>query len=58
MKQYLNKYGLMEYNSGVRLPLPTKEPRTLQIESFAHGSGHTLICAEYGYPKGSQNTNS
>jgi hypothetical protein len=25
IKQYLNQSGLTEYNSGVRLPLPTKE---------------------------------
>jgi hypothetical protein len=30
----------------------------LPIESLAHDSGRTLVCAEYGYPKGSPNTNS
>jgi hypothetical protein len=28
------------------------------MESLAHDSGRTLLCAEYGYPKGSPNTNS
>jgi hypothetical protein len=32
--------------------------RALPIESLAHHSGRTLVCAEYGYPKGSPNTNS
>jgi hypothetical protein len=27
------------------------------IESLVHDSGRTLVCAEYGYPKGSPNTN-
>jgi hypothetical protein len=30
----------------------------LEIESLAHGSGRTSVCAEYGYPKGSPDTNS
>jgi hypothetical protein len=29
----------------------------LPTESFAHGSGRTLVRAEYGYPKGSPITN-
>jgi hypothetical protein len=28
------------------------------IERFGHDSGHTSVSAEYGYPKGSPNTNS
>jgi hypothetical protein len=28
------------------------------IESLAHDSGHTSVCDEYAYPKGSPNTNS
>jgi hypothetical protein len=32
--------------------------RTFPIESLAHDSGRTLVRAEYGYPKGSPNTNS
>jgi hypothetical protein len=35
-----------------------RNSRKLAIESLAHDSGRTLICAEYGYPKGSPNTNS
>jgi hypothetical protein len=32
--------------------------RTFPIESLAHDSGRTLVCAEHGYPMGSPNTNS
>jgi hypothetical protein len=32
-------------------------PRMLPIERLAHDSGHNFIHAEYGYPKGSPNTN-
>jgi hypothetical protein len=35
-----------------------RNSRTFPIESLAHDSGRTLVCAEYGYPKGSPNTNS
>jgi hypothetical protein len=35
-----------------------RNPRTLPVESFVHDSGRTLVRAEYGYPKGSPNTNS
>jgi hypothetical protein len=35
-----------------------RSPRTLSIESFSHDSGWTLVHVEYGYPKGSPNTNS
>jgi hypothetical protein len=35
-----------------------RNSRTLEIESLAHDSGSTLVCAECGYPKGSPNTNS
>jgi hypothetical protein len=31
---------------------------TFLIEDLAHDSGRTLVRAEYGYPKGSPNTNS
>jgi hypothetical protein len=35
-----------------------RNSRTFPIESLAHDSGSTLVCVEYGYPKGSPNTNS
>jgi hypothetical protein len=35
-----------------------RNSRTLPIEIFAHDSGRTLVCAEYGYPKESPHTNS
>jgi hypothetical protein len=28
------------------------------IQSFAHDNSLILVCAQYGYPKGSPNTNS
>jgi hypothetical protein len=37
-KKYSKQSGFPEYNSGVRL----------SIESHAHDSGSTLVCAEYG----------
>jgi hypothetical protein len=35
-----------------------RNSRMFPIESLAHDSGRTLVCAEYGYPKGSPNANS
>jgi uncharacterized Zn-finger protein len=35
-----------------------RNSRTFPIESLVHDSGRTFVCAEYGYPKGSPNTNS
>jgi hypothetical protein len=35
-----------------------RNSRMFPIESLVHDSGRTLVCAEYGYPKGSPNTNS
>jgi hypothetical protein len=32
--------------------------RTFPNERFEHDSGHTSVCTEYGYPKGSPNTKS
>jgi hypothetical protein len=43
---------------GYSFHLKHRNPRMFPIESFAHHSGRTLVCAEYGYPKGSPNTNS
>jgi hypothetical protein len=31
---------------------------TFPVEDLAHDSGRNLVRAEYGYPKGSPNTNS
>jgi hypothetical protein len=31
--------------------------KCFQLKAFAHDSGHTLVPAEYGYPKGTPNTN-
>jgi hypothetical protein len=38
--------------------LTSRNSRTFPIEILAHDSGRTLVRAEYGYPKGSPNTNS
>jgi hypothetical protein len=35
-----------------------RNSRMVPIESLVHDSGTALVCAEYGYPKGSPNTNS
>jgi hypothetical protein len=35
-----------------------KYSRTFPNESLEHDSGGTLVCAEYGYPYGSLNTDS
>jgi hypothetical protein len=35
-----------------------RNPSTFPTESLAHGSGRTLVRAEYGHSKESQNTNS
>jgi hypothetical protein len=32
------------------------DSRRIPIEGLAHDSGRTLVCVEYGYPKGSPNT--
>jgi hypothetical protein len=38
--------------------LQNQNSGTFPIESFAYDSGRALVRAEYGYPKGSPNTNS
>jgi hypothetical protein len=58
IKQYSNQSGLRNATLGNGFYLQHRKSRTLPIESFAHDSGHTLLCAEYGYLKGSPNTNS
>jgi hypothetical protein len=47
-------------NTTVRYGLHFKHtnPRMLPTKSFAHDCRCTLVRAEYGYPKGSQNTKS
>jgi hypothetical protein len=35
-----------------------RNSRTFTIVSLVHDSGRIVVCAEYGYPKGSPNTNS
>jgi hypothetical protein len=44
-------------NLGYGFHFQQRNPIPLLIESFAHDSGCTLVCAKYGYPKGSLNTN-
>jgi hypothetical protein len=43
---------------GVRLHFQHKNRRPPPIDSFKHDSGRTSVRAEYGYLKGSPNTNS
>jgi hypothetical protein len=50
--------GLRNKTLGYGLHFQHRNLRTFPIESLAHDSGRTLVCAEYGYPKGSPTTNS
>jgi hypothetical protein len=54
----LQVFCRLNCNSGVRLPLQHRNPKTLAIESLAYDSGRALVRSGYGYPKGSPNTNS
>jgi hypothetical protein len=49
---------LLDTTLGYGFHFQHRDLRTLRIESLAYDSGRTLVCAEYGYPKGSPNTNS
>jgi hypothetical protein len=48
----------MKYAVLSRINIQIDGSRTFPNESLEHDSGRTLACAEYGYPKGSPNTNS
>jgi hypothetical protein len=43
---------------GYGFHLQHRNSRMFPIESLAHDSGRTLVCAKYGYPKRSPNTSS
>jgi hypothetical protein len=58
IKQYSNQSGLKNTAVGNGFHFQHRNSRMFPIESLAHDSGHTLVCAEYGYPKKSPNTNS
>jgi hypothetical protein len=45
-------------NLGYGFHFQHRNPRPFPIDSLAHDSGRALVRAEYGYPKGSPNTNS
>jgi hypothetical protein len=49
LKQSSNQAGLAKYNSGVRFHFQHRKSRAFPIESLAHDSGRTLLCAEYCY---------
>jgi hypothetical protein len=57
IKQYSNQSGL-NATLGYGFHFQHRNSRTFPIESLAHDSGRTSVRAEYGYPKGSPNTNS
>jgi hypothetical protein len=57
IKQYSNQSGLTK-TLGHGFHFQHRNSRTFPVESLARDSGRTLVCAEYGYPKGSPNTNS
>jgi hypothetical protein len=44
--------------AGVGCPIQQRNFVTFTVEDPAHYSERTLVRAEYGYPKGSPNTNS
>jgi hypothetical protein len=50
--------GLWNITLGYGFHFQHRNSRAFQIETFAHDSGRNSVCAEYGYPKGSPNTNS
>jgi hypothetical protein len=57
---YINQYtnlALRNTTLGYGFHFQHRNPRTFPIESLAHESGRALVRAEYGYPKGSSNTN-
>jgi hypothetical protein len=49
-------YGIQLWGTASTSNIEILEP--FRIENLAHDSGRTLVRAEYGYPKGSSNTNS
>jgi hypothetical protein len=49
---------LRNTNLGYGFDFQRRNSRTFPIENPEHDSGHTLVCAEYSYPKGSPNTSS
>jgi hypothetical protein len=49
---------ILKPTPGYDLHFQHRNPIMLPIESFVRDSGCTLVSAEYGYPKGSPNTNS
>jgi hypothetical protein len=53
-KTILEPVWILEHD----LDCQRRTPRTLPIKSFPHVSGRTLVRSEYGYPKGSPNSNS
>jgi hypothetical protein len=48
----------MNTTQGYGFHFQRRNSRTFPIESLAHDSERTSVCAEYGYPKGSPDTNS
>jgi hypothetical protein len=57
-KQYSTNLDLRNTTLGYGFHFLHRNSRTFPIESLAHDSGRTLVCAEYVYPKGSPDTNS
>jgi hypothetical protein len=52
IRQYSNQSGLTESTLGCGFHFQHRNSGTFPIESFAHDSGRTLVCAEYCYLKG------
>jgi hypothetical protein len=58
IKHYSNQSGLYEIQLWSTASTSNRNSRTFPIKSFAPDSEHILVRADYGYPKGSPNTNS
>jgi hypothetical protein len=58
IKHTQTNLDLLNTTLGYGFHFQHRNSRTFPIESLAHDSGRTLVCAEYGYLKVSPNTNS
>jgi hypothetical protein len=51
------RYRILFLDYGIQLwdtvSISNRNSRMFPIESLAHDNGRSLVCAEYGYPKGS-----
>jgi hypothetical protein len=55
---YSNQSGLAGYNSEDGFHFQHRNSGKFPVKGLTHDNGCTLVCAKYGYLKGSPNTNS